>query len=115
MAQAEIITGADRRRNWSEDQKREILAAAFAPGACVKAVARQVDIGTGQIYRWRRERQGMASAFAQVVVAPTGALPAAALDDRAVDIVLDKGARIRIPASVPPNLAAAIVNALVRR
>jgi transposase len=36
MAQVEVITGPERRRRWSEDQKREIVAASFAPGAVVR-------------------------------------------------------------------------------
>jgi hypothetical protein len=42
-----------KRRRWSEEQKRAILAEAFAPDASVSAVARRVDVVPGQIYRWR--------------------------------------------------------------
>jgi transposase len=41
MARVEIITGPDRRRSWSEEQKRAIVAAAFAPGAIVADIARR--------------------------------------------------------------------------
>ncbi|RWD27536.1 MAG: hypothetical protein EOS34_31670 [Mesorhizobium sp.] len=34
---------AERRRRWSEADQCRILAAAFAPGATVAAVARQYD------------------------------------------------------------------------
>jgi len=43
MAQVHVITGVARRRRWSQDQKQAIVAAAFAPGASVAAVARQVN------------------------------------------------------------------------
>ena len=55
MAQVHVITGPTRRRAWSDEQKRALVAAAFAPGAVVSAVARRADICAGQLYRWRRE------------------------------------------------------------
>ena len=36
-----------------EEDRREILAAAFAPGALVAEVARQHDVATSLIYKWR--------------------------------------------------------------
>jgi transposase len=35
MARVEVITGVERRRNWSDEQKRAIVAESFAPGAIV--------------------------------------------------------------------------------
>jgi transposase len=32
MARVEVITGPERRRRWSEEQKRAIVAASLAPG-----------------------------------------------------------------------------------
>lgn len=60
MARFEVLTGPERRRRWSEDQKRAIVAESFAPGAVVSEVARRVDISAGQIYRWRQELRGAA-------------------------------------------------------
>ncbi len=53
MGQIQVITGMERRRRWSDEQKRAIVAAAFAPGAVVSEVARRADIYANQIYRWR--------------------------------------------------------------
>ena len=53
MGQVHFFTGVERRRRWSDDQKRAIVAAAFAPGAVVSEVARRADVSTGLIYRWR--------------------------------------------------------------
>jgi hypothetical protein len=51
-----VINFADRRRRrWSEEQKRAVVGAAFAPGAVVTEVARRSDVRAGQIYRWRQE------------------------------------------------------------
>ena len=49
MARVEVITGPERRRRWSEEQKRAIVAESFAPGAVVSDVARRADISGGQI------------------------------------------------------------------
>jgi len=54
MARVEVITGPERRRRWSAEQKRAIVADSLAPGAMVTEIARRVDIRPGQIYRWRR-------------------------------------------------------------
>jgi transposase len=112
MSQSQVLAGVERRRRWSEGQKREIVAAAFAPGAMVSAVAQRVDIQTSVIYRWRRKLRAAQPEFSRVIVAQDSAGP----DQQASLIeVLIGSARIRIPASTRPDLAAAVVSALVRR
>src|SRR4051795_6629727 len=69
MARVEVITGIERRRRWSEEQKRAIVAESFAPGAVVSEVARRADVSPGQIYRWRQELRA-AAGFAQVLIVP---------------------------------------------
>jgi transposase-like protein len=41
MRQITVMSGPERRRRWSDEERLEILAEAFAPGACVADVARQ--------------------------------------------------------------------------
>jgi transposase-like protein len=69
MSHVTLLTGPDRRRRWSEEDQCRILAAAFAPGATVAAVARQYDVATSLIYKWRRTEasQRLAVSFQQVV------------------------------------------------
>ena len=71
MARIEVITGPERRRRWSAEQKRAIVAESLAPGAVVTEIARRADICPGQIYRWRREVR-VGSGFAQVLIPPVG-------------------------------------------
>lgn len=113
MGQVQVISGVERRRRWSDEQKRAIVAAAFAPGAVVTEVARRADINSGQIYRWRRDLQAEPSGFAEVVVS-SGAGP---LDRSAsvIDVALSDGTRVQIPDTVSLELATAVLNALVRR
>ena len=44
MSRVEVLSGPERRRRWSADQKRSIVAEAFAPGVSVCAVARRLDV-----------------------------------------------------------------------
>ena len=41
MSRIEVLSGPERRRRWSAEEKRSIVAEAFAPGASVCAVARR--------------------------------------------------------------------------
>ena len=121
MARVEVITGPERRRRWTEDQKRAIVAESLAPGAVVNAVARRAAICPGQIYRWRKELQAAGSGgFARVLIAPAESMAPPAADrsaccsEPAIEVEFDGIARLRIPPSTRPELAAAVVRALRR-
>src|SRR5947207_9434958 len=51
----EIITGAERRRRWSEEEKLQLVAEACRPGHSVSQVARQRGINASQLFAWRRQ------------------------------------------------------------
>jgi transposase len=112
MTKVQILTGVERRRRWSEEQKREIVKAAFAPGAKVSEVARQADVHNAVIYKWREELRQGTEGFAKVAVIADGR----AAEERccAIEVAIGHRAQIRIPASTPPDLAAAVMKALVR-
>src|SRR3954452_17549160 len=109
MARVEVITGPERRRRWSEDQKREIVAAGFAPVAVVREVARRAEVSPGQIYRWRQELRAAASGFAQVLIAssegPDQGTREPTCGEPAIEVELAGKARVRIPAPIPVDLA----------
>jgi transposase len=113
MARVEVITGPERRRRWSAEQKRAIVAESLAPGAVVTEIARRADICPGQIYRWRRETR-VGNGFTQVLIAPVGD-GAGCPEMPAIEIEFAGKARLRIPASIPAGLAAAVVKALSGR
>jgi transposase len=120
MARVEVITGPERRRRWSEDEKRAIVAESLAPGASVSEVARRADVCAGQIYRWRQEFRTVADEFVPVLIAPPGittgeAAAGAAGGEPAIEVEFNGKVRVRIPALMPANLAAAVVKALSRR
>ncbi|AIB12752.1 hypothetical protein ABAZ39_12285 [Azospirillum argentinense] len=56
MGGVEVLPGRERRREWSEGEKRALVAA-FAPGAVVTQVARRADVSASLLYRWRREQE----------------------------------------------------------
>ena len=52
---AEILTGPERRRRWSAEEKARIVGETRAPGARVADVARRHGVSRGLLYTWRRE------------------------------------------------------------
>jgi transposase len=114
MSRVEVLSGPERRRRWSAEEKRSIVAEAFAPGASVCEVARRMDIVPGQIYRWRRDLRSAAAGFAEVVVAP-GPHEQVVARPAALEIELGRDIRVRIAATAPKELASAIIKALAGR
>lgn len=53
MRRIELITGAERRRNRSHDEKASIVAESMVPGAVIAEVARQHGLSPQQLYAWR--------------------------------------------------------------
>ena len=51
----EIITGPERRRRWSDEEKLQLVAEACRPGNSVSRVARQRGISASQLFGWRRQ------------------------------------------------------------
>ena len=49
----EVITGIERRRRWSEEDKARIVAESLEPGAVVADIARRYGIHRNQLYGWR--------------------------------------------------------------
>src|ERR1700693_3682025 len=82
-ARIEVITRSDRRRVWTPEQKREIVAESLGPGLTPTEVARKHAISSGQLYAWREQALGgqmtlLSHAppdFAEVEMAPALAPP----------------------------------------
>jgi transposase len=55
----ELISGAERRRRWSDTDKARILVESFAPGANVSEVARRNGLSPQQLFAWRREARAL--------------------------------------------------------
>ena len=118
MGRMTVISGAERRRRWSDEDRARILAATCEPGAVIAEVARREDICTSLVFKWRREMreavQAAAGGFAPVVVEPAAPpLPtsSACLGAAVIEVELNE-ARVRIHAGAPSSAIAAALKAL---
>lgn len=116
MGQVHLLTGPVRRRVWLPDEKAALVEAAFAPGAVVAEVARRADVNASLLYRWRRELRVGSADFAEVVVAPLGGGSIVGpADATTIEVRLADGVQVRIPPTVSPELAAAVIRAAAGR
>jgi transposase len=130
----EVITRGERRRVWTPEQKREIVAESLGPGLTPTEVARKHAISSGQLYTWRQQVLGrqmtlLARAtpgFAQVemtpVPPPSGApfeKPSGAATPRhspeMIEVVLTSGVILRVGAAVDAAALGRVLAALDRR
>ncbi len=126
----EILTGSERRRNYTPAEKVRIVEEAFRPGVIVKDVARRLGIHESLLYRWRRLMRaapptGGLPPFVPMTVTPEPdraeppSLPSApsphsapAAAGAVLEVMLPDGARVRLEGAVDPALAAAVLRAL---
>jgi transposase len=74
----EVLTGPERRRRWSTDEKLTMVRESFEPGKTVSMVARQHGVNPNQLFHWRKLYQnGSLSA----VSAGEEVVPASELND----------------------------------
>jgi len=136
----EIITGPERRRHWSDEEKLQLVAEACRPGNSVSRVARQRGISPSQLFGWRRQAlaKGLitdnrsapsatpALTSAAVEVAEEPATPVAEEEVRAarrrkatrtsvtIEIALKSGDRVRVEGCADASLVARIISSLRR-
>jgi transposase len=122
IQRVEVITGRAARRRYSEEEKRGLVEAAFAPGVKPAEYARRTGMDLSLLYRWRRElsgRQARLPAFLPVAVMAEEDPPAAAatLPDVApglVEVEFPGGIRVRITGDASPAVVTAALAALAR-
>lgn len=119
----EVLTGPERRRRWSLEEKLRILGQSVAPGSSASLVCRLHGISSGQLYTWRRQfRTGQLTGFAPVRLAPPVEelpLAAAPIDltptppkpDRRADGIIE----VELPSGVKLRLTGAVDEAALRR
>jgi transposase len=114
------LRGRRRYKSWPEALKREIVAAATAPGASVSAVARRYDVNANLVFTWRRRFGGAptpspAPQLMPVVMTPDRPDAAVrAVGDR-IEIELPGGYRVRVGSSVDFASLRLVLNAIERR
>jgi len=118
----EILTGVERRRRWSQEDKRRILSEVGVEGASVSDVARHHDVTRQHLYQWRRElRRKHLTTVERSTLVPVevsddltagAALPAIGCDadHQRIEIILGNGRILR--ASI--GLSDAVLMRLIR-
>ena len=113
-----------RRRSWSHDEKRRMVAESAAPGASVSRVAQRYGVNANLLFTWRRREAREAAGggleplkLLPVTVAEEGlaAAPIAPTTAGRMEIALAGGARIVVGADVDAAALARVVNVLSRR
>jgi len=121
----EIITGRERRRRWSLQDKVRLVAETHQPGSMIRAVAARHGVCESLLFTWRRQaREGLLGETSQSPMfmpvqthAPSGTV-VTPLDDRTrpasgsrsadtpglIEIELGNGRQVRVGSDV--NLAA---------
>ncbi|MGN7713207.1 IS66-like element accessory protein TnpA [Rhizobium chutanense] len=129
MGRMEILTGVERRRDWSDDEKLSILQEAADPDARIADVARRHDIKPQQIYTWRRkfaaEQAEPMVSFLPVALMATGASdeaehptptdkPAGKRSARPMRIEIGcKGGRVlKVEANIAPDVLKALIRSV---
>ena len=125
MGQVTVFSGPERRRRWTDEERLQIVAEAFAPGARVADVCRRHDVSSGLIYTWRRKLldAGVAQEASPPEALPTPVFveammdvdPAAAASSAerpAMIIDLPRGKRLSVFAAASPALVAAALKGL---
>jgi transposase len=123
----EVLTGAERRRDWPDVRKIAIVAESLGPGVNASALARSHDINPQQLFGWRRRFRAEAEAlitsrsaaepvsFAPVQIAepaPTVAAPVpVAACDGSIEIAVG-GVTVRVRGTVDTKTLALVLKAL---
>ncbi|HEV7135306.1 MAG TPA: transposase [Steroidobacteraceae bacterium] len=122
----EIITGHERRRQYSDADKVRLIAEAAQPGRSVHEVARRHGICSSLLYRWRRMGLGShetnaapqlipvhVSAGERETPSPLNPAPGPALRvARVVEIALPNGCTVRVDQHVDGRALRRILAAL---
>jgi transposase len=131
MPPIEVITRGERRRVWTLEQKREIVAESLGPELTPTEVARKHGISSGLLYGWRRQVLGdqMTLAtrsplrFTQVDIAPSQDAPESVVASSVmpirpsglIEILLNGGVTVRVDATVDGQALRRVLGALSGR
>ena len=111
--------GRRRYRSWPEALKREIVAATWAPGASVSAVARHYDVNANQVFAWRRRYGPCSATPAALRLMPVTVTPdqpiAPGQSNELIEIEVPGGYRVRVGSGVPAAALGRVLDVLERR
>jgi transposase len=124
----EVLSGPERRRHWSIEEKLRILAQSLAPGSSPSLTCRLHRISSGQLYTWRKQfRTGELTGFIPVAVGsePVAQLPppetildaplvssAPAHCDGLIEVELPSGVKLRLTGDIDEAALRRVLSAL---
>ena len=119
-------SGERRRRLWSTEEKRRIIAESVEPGASAAAVARRYGLNANLLFTWRRQQA--AAAGTTDIGQPVKIVPVTVVSEIAsracaqapelvgrMEIVRGGGERIIIGMDVDAAALARVIKTLARR
>jgi transposase len=145
MQRIEVITRGERRRRWSIEEKREIVAESLGAGVRPSEVIHKRGITSGQLYAWRQQltrrmdgtpgrppagfaRVDVVAGEREVPAPPVTELPATAIKPQApvpavatlrakglIEIMLPGGTSVRVDAHVDDRALRCVLDALHAR
>lgn len=118
-----VAAGRRRRRAWSVEEKRRIVAETLEPGASVSIVARRHDLNANMLFTWRRTLGPAAAAAEEPGFVPAVIIPESpseqpsrpATPSGRMEIVLAGGARVIVDETVDAAALARVITVLSRR
>lgn len=113
MSTVTVLSGPERRRRWSAEQRSQIVEESLVPGAVVAAVARRHDVHPSLVHAWRREAR-RSSAEGMGFVPVTVAEKKPAMTGGLIEIDLGKGVRLRVDGGVDEEALSRVLRALGR-
>jgi transposase len=119
----EVLSGPERRRRWSTEEKLRVLAQSMAPGSSPSLACRMHGISTGQLSTWRKQfKSGELTGFVPVSIMADAALPEPATVPDATDemptaigvieIELPTGVKLRVTGDVGEVVLRRVLSAL---
>ena len=121
----EIVGRVSGRRRWTVEQKLAILRDAFGSEGSVRAACEQHEIGSGQLYTWRRQamsgeltgtKRTALPSFAEVDVSesslPVVSAPAQTSDQ--IGIELPSDVKLTVDAGIDTDALARVIGVLGR-
>jgi transposase len=69
----EVISSPERRRDWPDERKVEIVAETLAPGVNISEIARRHEINPQQLFGWRKRFRVQAEALLEAARGTTAA------------------------------------------
>jgi transposase len=110
-----------KRKSYTLDEKRRMVAESYAPGASVSRVARRHEVNANLLFTWRRQMHALSAPVRSIELIPVDIVaekpappltPAQPEHRGAIEITLVSGVRIRVDGGVSETTLKRTLSAL---